>query len=198
MHAVPGVYERERRGGAEGYATQVSSSEEFSFTLHARKQVVVWSNNLGPRSKEVRWVVVVAWSGFMFAHTCGTIHAFVARAMSPATIAMSSHTVKTMIPQHVAIVVVWSLVLVLDLLVSGELQLFFFVSARASRFKENITKSQNPPPSRMEREYRSRVVPREFDACVTPAPFFDFSIWKYRSKRKKEAQPSTPCAEQSR
>ena len=46
MHAVPGVYERERRGGAEGYATQVSSSEEFSFTLHARKQVVVWSNNL--------------------------------------------------------------------------------------------------------------------------------------------------------
>jgi len=153
MHAVPGVYERERRGGAEGYATQVSSSEEFSFTLHARKQVVVWSNNLGPRSKEVRWVVVVAWSGFMFAHTCGTIHAFVARAMSPATIAMSSHTVKTMIPQHVAIVVVSSLVLVLDLLVSGELQLFFLSPPvrRGSKKKKKITKSKSAP-SRMERE----------------------------------------------
>ena len=70
MQAVPGVYERERRGVAEGYSTQVSSSKEFSFTLHARKQVVVWSNNLGPRSKEVgEGVVVVAWSGFMFAHT---------------------------------------------------------------------------------------------------------------------------------
>ena len=194
MHAVPGVYERERRGGAEGYATQVSSSEEFSFTLHARKQVVVWSNNLGPRSKEVRWVVVVAWSGFMFAHTCGTIHAFVARAMSPATIAMSSHTVKTMIPQHVAIVVVWSLVLVLDLLVSGELQLFFCLRP-CIEVQRKISQNQNPP----HHEWRERVqitsCAREF-ACVTP--FFDFSIWKYRSKRKKEAQPSTPCAEQSR
>jgi len=97
--------------------------------------------------------VVVAWSGFMFAHTCGTIHAFVARAMSPATIAMSSHTVKTMIPQHVAIVVVSSLVLVLDLLVSGELQLFFLSPPvrRGSKKKKKITKSKSAP-SRMERE----------------------------------------------
>ena len=140
--------------------------------------------------------VVVAWSGFMIAHTCGTIHAFVARAMSPATIAMSSHTVKTMIPQHVAIVVVSSLVLVLDLLVSGELQLFFFVSAPCAEVqrRKKITKS-NPPPSRMERVQITSCA-RDFDACVTP--FFDFSISKYRSKRKKEAQPSTPCAEQSR
>ena len=93
----------------------------------------------------------------MIAHTCGTIHAFVARAMSPATIAMSSHTVKTMIPQHVAIVVVSSLVLVLDLLVSGELQQLFFFCLRPE--VEVQRKISNLPPSRMEREYRSRVVP---------------------------------------
>ena len=105
MHAVPGS----TRGGGGGCGGVRDSGQLFRRILvHPPRSKAGGRLVKQPQTSVKRGEVgvVVAWSGFMIAHTCGTIHAFVARAMSPATIAMSSHTVKTMIPQHVAIVVV--------------------------------------------------------------------------------------------
>ena len=134
--------------------------------------------------------VVVAWSGFMIAHTCGTIHAFVARAMSPATIAMSSHTVKTMIPQHVAIVVVRRSFSFSTCSCPESFNFFFLSPPRAPRFKEE-KKSQNQiRPHHEWREYRSRVVPE-----ILMRALHLFLIFPYRNidrNEKKKPNPAHP------
>ena len=188
MHAVPGVYERGRRGVRRGtrLRSALPKNSRSPSTLESR-----WSFGQQPRTSVKRG----EWSGFMQTYLrdnpCVRCQGDESRNNCDELPHREDNDPAARRHRRRS-----SLVLVLDLLVSGELQLFFFVSAPCAEVqrRKKITKS-NPPPSRMERVQITSCA-RDFDACVTP--FFDFSISKYRSKRKKEAQPSTPCAEQSR